>query len=130
MRVDARTISSDLQRKMSLINHYKQPVVKKSVVVSGAATSLTVWTPASGRRITLEGLDMATIGSTTTTIAFYFGGDAVLRGPTRIAMYSLSTTTSFQAKFAGLEATADVILQVVLGAGTQVQVSAYGFELE
>lgn len=115
---------------MSLINHYKQPVTKKSVVISGAATSLTIWTPASGRRIILEGLDVALIGGTTSTIAFYFGGDAVLRGPTRIAMYSLSTTTTIYPRFAGLEATADVILQGVLGVGTQAQVSAYGFELE
>jgi len=115
---------------MSLINHYKQPVVKKSVVISGAATSLTVWTPIAGRRIILEGLDVASLGNTTTTIAFYFGGDAVLRGPTRIAMYSMDTTSVIFPRFAGLEATADVILQAVLGAGTQVQVSAYGFELE
>jgi hypothetical protein len=115
---------------MSLINHYKQPVVKKSVVVSGAATSLTVWTPASGKRIILEGLDVSPVGNTTTTIAFYFGGDAVLRGPTRIAMYALDTTSVIFPRFAGLEATADVVLQAVLGAATQVQVSAYGFELE
>jgi len=115
---------------MSLINHYKQPVIKKSVVVSGAATSLTIWTPVSGKRIVLEGLDLATLGGTSTTVAVYFGGDAVLRGPTRIAMYSLDTTTTIYPRFAGLEATADVILQATLGAATQVQISAYGFELE
>ena len=115
---------------MSLINHYRQPVVFKSVVVSGAASSLTVWTQISGRRIVLEGLDVSPIGNTTTTIAFYLGSDAVLRGPTRIGMYSLDTTSVVTLKFAGLEATANSTLQTVLGAATQVQVSAYGFELE
>lgn len=115
---------------MSLINHYRQPVVRRYNETTAAGTTVTIWTPASGRRAILEGLDISNIGNTTTTLVVYFGQDGVLRGPTRVATYSLTTTTSIYPRFAGLEATANVNLVATMGAGSLVGITAYGFEVE
>ena len=115
---------------MSLINHYKQPVVRRYNECVTAATTITIWTPTAGRRIVLEGLDVANIGNTTTTVVLYFGADSQASAPTRIATYSLSTTTTIYPRFAGLEATANVVLRAIEGAGSLVGITAYGFELE
>lgn len=115
---------------MSLINHYKQPLKWRFNETSAAATTITVWTPISGRRLILEGADLTNASGTSTTVALYFGPAGALRGPTRIGVYNLLSTTSVQLKFGGLEATADATLLAITGAGGNVGVTAYGFEIE
>ena len=115
---------------MSLINHYKQPVVRRYNEATAAATTITIWTPVSGRRIILEGLDISNIGNTTTTLKVYFGPAGALRGPTTVATYSLGTTATIYPRFAGLESSADATLIAVEGAASLVAITSYGFEIE
>ena len=107
----------------------KKGTVWKSVEVTGAATTVTVWTPATSTRIALTGLDISNFGNTTGTILVYFTSGTT-GGVQRIGLYSLGTTTVLNLRFPGLETRIDNLLRAVTPVAAGFTVNAQGFELE
>jgi len=56
----------------------------KSVEVAGATTTTTIWSPASGKRVVLTGLDISNISSTSGTILIFFASIANLLSSARL----------------------------------------------
>ena len=109
---------------MDYITRQRNPVWKFAECVT-AGTTITVWTPTTSTRIVLRGLDIANSSGVTGSILITFGN---LAG-TRIASYTLESSTSIIPRFDGLESTMyDRTLHAV-ASRVPFQVTAYGFEL-
>lgn len=110
-------------------NITKREVVWKSVEVSGAATTVTVWTPTTSTRIVLTGLDISMGGASTGTVLVFFGKGTGSWAPHRVALVALGTTTAISLRYPGLESKYDYILSAVSGVAGAITVNAHGFEL-
>lgn len=100
------------------------PTWKFAGIVAGS--TLTLWTPSTGKTIFLTGLDVALAGAATGTVHVFFGTTANNVGK-HLAAYALTTTTTITPRFSGLAVGPDVLLQAV-SLGNNAFITAYGFE--
>lgn len=107
----------------------KSDPIFKSVEVVGATTTITIWTPTSGKHIVLTGLDIVNVSGTSGTILIFFSsGNAPSQ---RVTMQALNATESVSLRYPGIgNGVADILLRGVAGPATNAySVTAIGFEL-
>lgn len=95
---------------------------RKQEILS-ANTTVTVWSPTTGSRFVLTGLDISKQGINAGTLRFYFEDNNWLNE------YALSATTTITPRFDGLECTLtnQALRAVSLAEGWRI--TAYGFEI-
>lgn len=102
--------------------------VWKAGETGGAATTLTIWTPASSMRVVVTGFDLANSSGVSGTISIYFINSPTSVGK-RIASYNLESSTSIAPRFAGLEGPSDVDVRAVTKNSGPWSITVYGFEM-
>lgn len=108
----------------------KYSVIWRAAAASGAATTLTLWTPSTSTKVVVTGFDVANSTGVSGTLAIYFSNSNTSGAPKTIAIYTLESSTSINPRFPGVEGPMDIDVRAVSGVGGGAwYITAYGFEL-
>ena len=120
---------------MSAFSYYKSrgytPLapLRREISNAAVASTITFYTPTSGRRLAITNLTIMIAGGLAGTIRFYFGGD---NDGQVIATYGLASSVSLSPVISSWESTAanaPLLIRVSTGETNGWEVSAEAFEL-
>lgn len=120
---------------MSAYSYYKTkgfsplPPLRREISNAAVASTITFYTPTSGRRLAVTNLAIMKAGALAGTIRFYFGGD---NDDQVLATYGLASSVTITPVISSWESTAvgaPLLIRVSIGETNGWEVSAEVFEL-
>ena len=121
---------------MSAFEYYKSrgytplPPLRREISNAVVASTITFYTPTSGRRLAITGLTIMKAGSLAGTIRFYFGQT---NEEQVLATFGLASSVTIYPAISSWESTAinaPLLIRVSIGETNGWEVSAQAFELD